>query len=547
LKTPLHQLRQLPLAVWVPLLLVAAVLWGRTIQHLSVEWSIDEQYAYGWAVPALCLLMLWRHRAQFAVSAFRLLPSAFALVPLFIAARWIGEANPDWRLISAALAGLSVAISLLLVASATPAAWQAAVFPLAFFLTAVPWPTFVEHSLIQSLTRGVVATTTELLNAFGTPAIAHGNVIETATGTVDVDEACSGIRSLQVSLMLGLFFGEWRALNWRRRLALVAVAAALAWLFNLGRTFLLASITAGHGAAAAGRWHDPASIAILVGCFTGIWLAASHLARRIPAPASSLKPCGSGGESAPSDVVLKSEPAHAGCHGSGKQDADQLSTQSDPDRVAPLLRPLWPAALAALLFAGEIAVAVWYARPAPPASALWHAEPPSLLPSFREVPIPPATRKILRFDEARTGAWHEPDGTAWQLLYLRWQPGRVAVHLARNHTPEVCLPAAGRTLAEVTAIPPVRAGDVEIPFRCFTATQQGRTVYLFYTLWEDGAAAQHAESAALSWHNRWSSVLERRRNPGQRALHVAISGARDRAHAGELLRARLPALLRPGP
>ena len=36
----------------------------------------------------------------------------------------------------------------------------------------------------------------------------HGNVIETTGGFVDIDTACSGIRSLQAALMLALFFGE---------------------------------------------------------------------------------------------------------------------------------------------------------------------------------------------------------------------------------------------------------------------------------------------------------------------------------------------------
>ena len=35
-------------------------LWWRLIDHLRLEWSINPQYAYGWAVPFLCLYLAWR-------------------------------------------------------------------------------------------------------------------------------------------------------------------------------------------------------------------------------------------------------------------------------------------------------------------------------------------------------------------------------------------------------------------------------------------------------------------------------------------------------
>ena len=82
-------------------------------------------------------------------------------------------------------------------------------FPLLFFLVSVPWPTLIEYPLIQTLTRMDVSATCDLVGWFGIPAVPHGNVIEVATGMVGIDEACSGIRSFQASLMISLFLGEY--------------------------------------------------------------------------------------------------------------------------------------------------------------------------------------------------------------------------------------------------------------------------------------------------------------------------------------------------
>ena len=40
-------------------LLPLAWLWFTLINHLRVEWAVNPQYAYGWAVPFLCLYLIW--------------------------------------------------------------------------------------------------------------------------------------------------------------------------------------------------------------------------------------------------------------------------------------------------------------------------------------------------------------------------------------------------------------------------------------------------------------------------------------------------------
>src|ERR1019366_6496537 len=262
-------------------LLPLAWLWFRLIDHLRVEWSVNPQYAYGWAVPILCTYLLWgkaenreqkaesRHqettirgpktegRGQWSiVSGPAVLWSLAFCALLYLPTRLIQEANPEWRLVSWALAieviGLTLLVSHLFAKGRSQRATvggpsslfplpssRALAFPVCFFLVAVPWPTIVEAPLIQGLTRANIGVTVELLSVIGIPAVQHGNVIEIATGMVGIDEACSGIRSLQAALMLSLFFGELYALSFRRRALCVFAGFALAFAFNVGRTLLL--------------------------------------------------------------------------------------------------------------------------------------------------------------------------------------------------------------------------------------------------------------------------------------------------------------------
>src|SRR5205823_6860524 len=113
---------------------------------------------------------------------------------------------------------------------------------------------------------------------FGIPAHLEGNLIRIPGGLVGVNEACSGVRSLQTSLMIGLLFGELKRLSILRRIVLVAAAAAIAFVGNCIRAFFLVWIAAAH-VMAVNRWHDLAGYAIVALVFLGTMLLASSFTR----------------------------------------------------------------------------------------------------------------------------------------------------------------------------------------------------------------------------------------------------------------------------
>jgi exosortase/archaeosortase family protein len=307
------------------LFLPLAWLWFVLINDLRVEWTVNPQYGYGWAVPFLCAYLFWKNAETLKtenlksdkqsldvsasqrvslsdfekVSAFQL--SAFVLLAfLYAPTRLIQAANPGWRLISWALALEVVGITLCVLrlvegrgrrANAETlkteilkssignqsrfsfSAFQlsAFVFPICFFLVAVPWPSGLETAVIQGLTRLDAAGTCELMGWLGIPAIPHGNVIEVATGQVGIDEACSGIRSFQATLMISLFLGELYRLSVIRRSVLCLSGFAMSFGFNLVRMSILVWVAASRGVDSIAKWHDPTGVTILLACFLGLW------------------------------------------------------------------------------------------------------------------------------------------------------------------------------------------------------------------------------------------------------------------------------------
>ncbi len=181
-----------------------------------------------------------------------------------------------------------------------------------------------------------------------------------------------------------------------------------------------------------------------------------------------------------------------------------------------------------------------------PAGQQWTAVWPANQPAFRELSIPATARQILRYDEGRSAAWQQDD-CQWQAIFLRWNPGSAAQHLAQNHTPEVCLSAAGHILDPVADLQWIDVNGLHLPYRIYKITDAGHPFYVFYSLWDDRANVQGFETAFLTWGNRLAPVRAGLRNPGQRSLEIALTGDLDESRAKAAFQNQLPQIIQNEP
>src|SRR5436190_23859892 len=52
-------LRRIPWGLWGPTAALLGLLWLLIFNQQRLEWAVNVVYAYGWAVPALALFLLW--------------------------------------------------------------------------------------------------------------------------------------------------------------------------------------------------------------------------------------------------------------------------------------------------------------------------------------------------------------------------------------------------------------------------------------------------------------------------------------------------------
>src|SRR5213076_2725516 len=251
-------------------LLVLTALWFLLCKQLSGEWSVNEQYKFGWFVPFFGLYLFWlrwQDRPEPSPPRKTLLAWIFIGIPalvLLLPVRLFEIGTPEWRPLGWLHTASVATLTLLYIWSVGGKPWlRHFAFPVAFIFVAVPWVTPIEVPIIQGLMRVVAAVAAETVTLFGIPTQLEGNLIRVSSGLVGINEACSGVRSLQTSLMIGLLFGELKRLSISRRIVLIAGAVAIALIANFLRATSLVWIAATKSISEINRWHSLAGYTIV--------------------------------------------------------------------------------------------------------------------------------------------------------------------------------------------------------------------------------------------------------------------------------------------
>ena len=185
--------------------------WSFLLFQLSFSWETNEQYAHGYLVPVLCLFLLLKiypkedEGASSNKRSFLQGKLCFIIgIPLilaFVSVWLVRGANSDWRLINFAL--FIIVLLLTLVHWFDDGGWyriKHLLFPLLYFLVAIPWPLKYDLDLTHWLQGKVSSIIVDILLLMEHKAKLEGTVIDVGVfGKIGVDQACSGINGLQAS------------------------------------------------------------------------------------------------------------------------------------------------------------------------------------------------------------------------------------------------------------------------------------------------------------------------------------------------------------
>lgn len=224
-----------------------AFLYRDVIAKLVHDWKTDGNYSHGFVVVPLAAYFAWERRQAFGRAPRR--PSALGLFVIAGSLLMLFAGTLGAELFLTRISMLVALVGILLFLFGREHVriqW----FPLAFLLLMIPLPAIVFNQVAFPLQLLASRFGESALSALHVPVLREGNVIVLANATLEVAEACSGIRSLVSLLMLGIVFGHFSDPRAGVRVALALATIPIAIAANGVRV-------AGTGIAA--HWFGPAA------------------------------------------------------------------------------------------------------------------------------------------------------------------------------------------------------------------------------------------------------------------------------------------------
>lgn len=225
-------------AYFMPLLLLAAFVFTfyPALAGLIRAWNASEEYSHGFLIIPIALFVVWQKKDELKKVPYQ--PSwVGAVIAVFFLLVYIVARYAE-ILTLAPLAMIFVLFGMVIFLFGFPM-FRALLFPLCFLLFMVPIPSQIYSAAtipLQLLVSKISVGFTHLLNL---PVYREGNVIHLPDRTLQVVQACSGLRSMISLLTLSAVFGYFTLKSNLLRGILFVTGVPVAVFVNIIRVIVM--------------------------------------------------------------------------------------------------------------------------------------------------------------------------------------------------------------------------------------------------------------------------------------------------------------------
>src|SRR5579863_6375889 len=179
------------------LTILIAFLYKDILFDLVKEWYDDPNVSHGFFVPLLSAYLVWERRQTLADLPRKPSWWGFAIMLGAVGILLVGTFGAEFFLSRSSFLFLLAGLIILFLGWAH---FRVLIFAWAFLFLMIPIPTLILNEITMPLQFLASKLGSSLLSLVGVPVLREGNVIQLPTITLEVVQACSGIRSL-VSLI----------------------------------------------------------------------------------------------------------------------------------------------------------------------------------------------------------------------------------------------------------------------------------------------------------------------------------------------------------
>lgn len=250
---------------------VILLLYYPVLERLVDDWINLPDFSHGFLIPLVSLYLLYDRRHRLAEIQPQGAWSGLILIGIGLSVLVMGRLSMEYFTTRVSLL-IVIAGSVLLLLGKDYL--KSTLFPIAYLIFMIPIPSFLMDKLTFPLQLIASTLSASALNVIGIPVLREGNILELANTSLEVAEACSGIRSMLSLLALAVIFAYFNQKSLGKRIILVLSGIPIAVIANTARvtgTGVLAHFF-GEGAA-QGFFHSFSGWAMYIvafGCLLGV-------------------------------------------------------------------------------------------------------------------------------------------------------------------------------------------------------------------------------------------------------------------------------------
>jgi len=205
------------------------LLYRNVASNLVAQWIQDPNYSHGFFIPLFCAWVIWKERSR--LQRVDKKPTWVGLLIMIgaLGVLLLGVLGAENFLSRSSLVFL---IAGMIIYFCGWTALHTLLFPWACLFLMIPIPAIIFNQVALPLQFLAAKLASGMLALVGIPVLREGNIIHLPSLSLDVVEACSGIRSLVSLLTLAVVCGYLLGSRPLHRLLLVITAVPVAVVAN---------------------------------------------------------------------------------------------------------------------------------------------------------------------------------------------------------------------------------------------------------------------------------------------------------------------------
>ena len=243
-------------------LLVLVVLLGAVyhsiVYEMILDWKKDDNYSHGFLVPFIAAYLAYMRKDDLLAAVVRPCNAGLAVIAMGLGVLFLGWLGTEYFTMRSSLVVIMAGSVLYLLG------WEVfkiLLAPLCYLLLMVPIPYIIYDAAAFPLKLLVTKVSVLSMKALGIVVWQEGNILMFPNITLEVADACSGLRSIMSLLALGAAYAFVLHSSTRDRAVLILSTLPIAVFTNCLRVIATGILAQSYGSAAAeGFFHEFAGL-----------------------------------------------------------------------------------------------------------------------------------------------------------------------------------------------------------------------------------------------------------------------------------------------